>query len=170
MWFIWGGVGNIGGGVGNIGGDHKGRPYEVVVNQFDYPVHMIRHYDIIVQNHIVITVGYVQPTFIHHASRLIRHHFAIDDFAEQTQLIMATNGDEIQPFARIVVPEQTDRTAMIPLRVVFGFRVHIHLLWTQKYTWAGGRIIICPYEGAGRHPKGRIIIRPYHTYLCPTNY
>ncbi|PNE29750.1 hypothetical protein BHU09_00325 [Tannerella sp. oral taxon 808] len=60
---------------------------------------MIRHYDIIVQNHIVITVGDCQPTFIHHASRLIRHHFAIDDFAEQTQLIMAANGDEIQPFA-----------------------------------------------------------------------
>ena len=67
---------------------------------FNDGMHVIGHNHKIMQCHITRTYVFrIQPFLFCNSSRLIRHHFAIDDFAEQTQLIMATNGDEIQPFA-----------------------------------------------------------------------
>lgn len=92
------------------------------MGQFKYAMHMVRHDNIVVQDHIWKMLRYFQPTIIGYLTCSIQNHAAIDHITKQHGPVLAAKRDEIKTSLRIVIVFQPYGPPMMDLRIVLLHR------------------------------------------------
>ena len=93
-------------------------PYGGHTEQHNDPVHMVRHHLKCINGHTRIGIRQLIPNHLHHPAGIVQPDLAVSDVPEHTAPILRADGNEIRPGRRVVVPLQTDGTAMMLLRLV----------------------------------------------------
>jgi hypothetical protein len=88
-------------------GTRKGCPYND-----ENTVNMVRHNHKLVQFHCGKSIWDSMPLIPYNFTNGIQPHLVLHNFPEQTFPIMGANGYKIRPRLRIIVPLQSDGTAI----------------------------------------------------------
>jgi hypothetical protein len=114
----WGGVGCSG------PGRFETCPYIVrsnaaaIIHQRNDAVNVVWHNHERIAFNTRVMIWQFVPLRLNDATELICAHFTIDNLTEQTRTILCHSRNEIRPALRVIVSAQTDRTAMLFVRVI----------------------------------------------------
>ncbi len=94
-------------------------PYGTLfLDDYYYSVHMIRHDDEFIQFNMWKMIRYPAPALINDFSRFIQTHRPIDNLSEHTITVERIGTNKIPTLAGIIITLQSDRTAVVPVRIV----------------------------------------------------
>jgi len=89
-----------------------------------YPMHMVRHDDEFIQRHLGKMHGDFPPASFDHAACVVPFHRVAHDAPEETRMALGAHRHEIRTGLIVIVPGQSDRPALVFIRIVW----HSHAL------------------------------------------
>ena len=115
------------------------------IHQYHDTVNMVRHHDKCIAFNTGIMIWQLVPYRLNEATAVVQPHFPVYNFPEQTRTILRYDRDEIRARLPIIVFGQTNRTAIVFVRIVLHGCNYLAAMF-----WVCNRVR--PKVGAGFKP------------------